>query len=102
MVWHGLMADEERLEMAGAERKATPSMESADAALGDEMPRWPRVNGVARGGVGLAGAGEQDETSPEKKRRQRCVTAKINHRSEVEDKGKRVISPTFSLRRSEK
>ena len=98
MVWHGLMADEERLEMAGAERKATPSMESADAALGDEMPRWRRVNGAARGGGGLAGAGEQDETSPEKKRRQQCVTTKINDQPEVEDKGKKVISPTFSPR----
>jgi len=55
------MADEERLEMAGAERKATPSMESTDAALRDEMPRWRRVNGAARGGGGLAGAREQDK-----------------------------------------
>ena len=102
MVWHGLMADEERLEMAGAERKATPSMESADAALGDEMPRWRRVNGTARGGGGLAGAEEHDETLPEKKRRQRCVTAKISDQPEVEDKGKKVISPTFSLHGSEK
>jgi len=87
------MADEERLEMAGAERKATPSMESADAALGDEMPRWPRVNGVARGGVGLAGAGEQDETSPEKKRRQRCVTAKINHGRRLKIRAKELFHP---------
>ena len=69
VVWHGLMADEERMEMAGAEWKETPSMESADADLGDAMPRWRRVNGAARGGGGLAGAGEQDETSPENKRR---------------------------------
>jgi len=45
---------------------------------------------------------EQDETSPEKKRLQQCVTAKISDRPKVEDKGKRVISPTFYPRKSEK
>jgi len=66
------------------------------------MPRWRRVNDAARGGGGLAGAGEQDETSPEKKRRRRCVIAKISDQPEVEDEGKKVISPTFTLRGSEK
>jgi len=80
----------------------TNKKSSPDAALGDEMPRWRRVNDAARGGGGLAGAGEQDETSPEKKRRRRCVIAKISDQPEVEDEGKRVISPTFSLCRSEK
>jgi hypothetical protein len=30
-------------------------------------------------------------------RRRRCVTAKISEQLEVEDEGKKVISPTFSL-----
>jgi hypothetical protein len=45
---------------------------------------------------------EQDETSPEKKRRRRCVIAKNSDQLEVEDKDKKVISPTFSLHESEK
>jgi hypothetical protein len=86
------MADEESLEMAEAERKAAPSMESADAALRDKMPA---LHEVVAGSLVLG-----RRTRPH--RRRKGSSDVLHDQPEVEDMGKKVISPTFSLRKSEK
>jgi hypothetical protein len=42
------------------------------------------------------------KTSPEKTRQRQCVMAKISAQPEVEDKGNKVISLTFSFSKTKK